>query len=374
MELPPGPLKLRRAWPRSGARLGLEYTTSEGRTVAGQWFNDAGRLERVARTTARRSPAPSAVVAGSNGARVLLQVRGADRRLAGLAALVAQPGAELLVHRPERRAVVRLGGPATPLVHQPVSAGGVRYAKVVRPERVRELVALTQAVRRAGRGAFEIPRVLEVDVELGVIVSSALDGASLYQLLNTAELVPAARAAGAALRALHTADPPLNISPHSAADEIAMLQRWFERLSAFRAELAAVVCAKAAPVFEVLAAGGSPPVLLHRDFYDKQVFFGAGGRVGLLDFDTLAVGEAALDVANALVHLELRVVQGRCSPERAIAAAAALLEGYRAGPEVWRRLDAYANATRLRLACVYAFRPWAESVAFALLDHVTLTP
>ncbi len=50
-------------------------------------------------------------------------------------------------------------------------------------------------------------------------------------------------------------------------------------------------------------------MLLHRDFFDKQVVVDADGRPGLLDFDTLAAGEAAVDVANMLVHLELR----RCS-------------------------------------------------------------
>ena len=88
-----------------------------------------------------------------------------------------------------------------------------------------------------------------------------------------------------------------------------------------------------------------------------------------MDFDTLAVGEAALDLANALVHLELRALQGHCLPHLAETAAKALLEGYRPDRQVRRRLQAYADASRLRLVCVYALRPRQEPVS-ALLDRL----
>ncbi|CAN5359699.1 hypothetical protein BH20ACT9_BH20ACT9_00700 [soil metagenome] len=78
-----------------------------------------------------------------------------------------------------------------------------------------------------------------------------------------------------------------------------------------------------------LAGPPGPPVMVHRDFYDKQAFVGNDGRVELLDFDTLARGEAALDVANALAHVELRVLQARLARPAADRVAAAFLEGYR---------------------------------------------
>ncbi len=130
----------------------------------------------------------------------------------------------------------------------------------------------------------------------------------------------------------------------------------------------------AEPVCAALTAGASSPVLLHRDFYDKQVFWdktGSGAEAdGLLDFDTLAVGEAALDLANALVHFELRALQGTCSPELAQAAAAALVTGYAPDSAVRGRMQVYANATRLRLACVYACRPAGISLSPQLFAQV----
>ncbi len=97
--------------------------------------------------------------------------------------------------------------------------------------------------------------------------------------------------------------------------------------------------------------------MIHRDFYDKQVFVDPEGGIGVLDFDTLCVGEPALDVANMLVHLELRSWQGRCSRGPASKAAGAFLDGYDPPPKVQARLGAYRDSTRLRLACLYAYRP-----------------
>ncbi|MGH3386204.1 MAG: hypothetical protein ACRDO1_16625, partial [Nocardioidaceae bacterium] len=77
----------------------------------------------------------------------------------------------------------------------------------------------------------------------------------------------------------------------------------------------------------------------------------------LLDFDLAAAGEAALDLANLLVHLELRSVQGRCSVERANRCAVGVVEGYGPSKALLSRLPAYLLTTRIRLAAVYAFRP-----------------
>ncbi|MDP9398929.1 MAG: phosphotransferase, partial [Actinomycetota bacterium] len=111
------------------------------------------------------------------------------------------------------------------------------------------------------------------------------------------------------------------------------------------------------------ALGGPParPTLLHRDLHDKQVLVGAGASgapsLGILDADLAAIGEPALDLANLLVHLDLRAAQGTVPVATAQACVEAVLAGYDPDDEVRRRLPAYALATRLRLLGVYAFRP-----------------
>src|SRR5690625_6735516 len=69
----------------------------------------------------------------------------------------------------------------------------------------------------------------------------------------------------------------------------------------------------------------------------------------MIDVDTLAVGERALDVANLLVHLELREAQGLLPAELAQAARAGFLSGSGAAELPASRVDAYTRATRLRL-------------------------
>lgn len=358
--LPPEPLQLRRSWPRSAGQLGLEYVAADGQVMPGQWFSDPDQLQRVAQATIRAGEAESVLMTTVDELPVLLQGRGADRRLPGLRPLLAQPGAKLLVHRPERRAVVRLEGP-----------DGPRFAKVVRPEQTTDLVESCLAAQALAGDAFTTPALLEIDSKAGVVISSALPGTSLYELVGQPELVAAAQRAGAALRGLHATPPVTALGRHQAAAERGLLQRWFDRLEIYIPDWSDTLRGVAAPVLAGLAGGeGGALVPLHRDFYDKQIFVTAAGQVGLLDFDTLTSGEAALDLANALVHFELRALLGHCSTEQAAAAAQAMLSGYGPSPAVQARLPLYADATRLRLACVYAFRPYGLSLFFKLLDRV----
>lgn len=139
---------------------------------------------------------------------------------------------------------------------------------------------------------------------------------------------------------------------HDAAAEVAVLRRWTELAGAWDAADVPGVEA----VAQALAAGpAEPPVLLHRDLHDRQVLVADDGSVGLLDFDLLAAGEPALDLANLLVHLELREHQGLLADAGVLRDA--VLEAYRPSTATLTRLPAYAAATRLRLAAVYAFRP-----------------
>jgi len=153
--VPPGPLTLRRAWPRGDDRMALELVTAGGVILAGQSFtradatSDNQRAARVARRSQTTVPTATAVALPGTG--VVLQAGGADRRLPALATVVADPAATLVAHRPERRAVVRLDSDAAdevlaaPLEPRSGEAAGVRYAKLVRPGRSGGLVKTAQA-------------------------------------------------------------------------------------------------------------------------------------------------------------------------------------------------------------------------------------
>ncbi|HYY06563.1 MAG TPA: phosphotransferase [Candidatus Limnocylindria bacterium] len=348
VEVEGGTAVLRRAWPRARGHLLLEYEGPHGELAAGQWLADRAELERVAVETAAAAAPGDVAVVGRPGSRIVLQRRGADRVLLALRDVMAQPGSALVSHRPERRALVRLSGQ--------------RYARVVRPDRCSRMFASLRTAERLAGGRFDVPPVLHADEAGGVAVTGALQGRSLHRLLAEDSALAAAAAVGRALFELHSA-PALDVPrPHGPAEEAAVVSEWLDRASAHAARLAAPLHAEAAGVRAALSAlPGCPAVPVHRDFHDKQCLVGPGGRVAMLDFDTVTQGDPAVDLANLLVHVELRSLQGRCTPERARLVAEAIVEAYEPDEGLASRLDAFADAARLRLACVYSFRPrWTE--------------
>jgi hypothetical protein len=350
-------LTLRRAWPRSADQLLVEYQAG-GQLVPGQWHRGAEAGMEAVRGLPEDDSAAFPVTGGAGW--LALQLRGADRRLPGLAPLLSEPGATLIVHQPGRRAVVRLAKP-----------GSVRYAKLVPPKRAPGLAEAGRTAMTLGDGLFATPRLIACEPERGLLLWSELRGIAMSELPGGGDLEQAARLAGGALAALHAAEPPQAVRAHGPCEEIAMLERWAGFAAQFAPAYGACAQALLPELGERLAALPTLRRTVHRDFYDKQVIVSAG-RAGLLDFDTLAVGDPALDLANALVHFELRALQGLYDEEHARAAAAALLDGYEGvsgapGADKTERIGIYAAATRLRLACVYSFRPpWRRHVAALL--------
>lgn len=350
-------LHLGRAWPRRPGHLLLEYKDGDS-SVAGQWFADSDRLRAVAEQTAIVSP--DAVRCHAE-AGVLLQRRGADRRLRALTDVVADGAATLVVHRPERRAVVRRTRSST-----------TTYLKMFRPGRALPGGAELPGVR--------VPVTVAAAPHRGMVEHAELAGRALHQLLGdacfgsdgTGTVSRAFGAVGRTVRALHDAPAPAGLPIHHADGEVAITARWVDQALA-HGVLGPLERVRAADALEALgtALGGlaSPPTLtlVHRDLHDKQILVVDDDDAGLLDLDTLAVGDPAIDVANLLVHLELRMSQGHCRSEVAGVAGHAFLEAYRPDRDLRRRIDAYAGATRLRLACVYAFRPcWRQLGAHLL--------
>ena len=376
-----------RAWPRDHGHLLLHLTDpATGKALAGQWFADHDRAARVCAETADVGPGgegagtPTALPADDDRVRllpttgVLLQPGGADRRLPALRPLLAERGATLVAHRPERRAVVRHRGADG----QPV------FTKAVRREKLAGVLAAAQQTDVPG---VTVPRIVSVDTDRGLLTTAALPGRTLHELLGD-EGVPlsaataACRATGDGLRALHAATVPAGSRRHDVADEVAVTHRWLALASehgCLDASTATRLRRGVDTAARKLAGPAPAPVRLHRDLHDHQVLVvlpaGPGveepapGSVGMLDFDLAAAGDAALDLANLLVHLDLRVLQGHTSRARSRACAEALIEGYGPVPNVSERLRGYAQLTRLRLVGVYAFRPeHADAVARLVTD------
>ena len=110
--------------------------------------------------------------------------------------------------------------------------------------------------------------------------------------------------------------------------------------------------------------------LVHRDFYDKQVLVGSS-TIGLLDLDTACLGDGEIDVANFSAHLALRALQSQAAVEAFRPLREQFVEAYAAHrPATNMRLVTWYRASALlRLACIYALRPWWHTLAPRLIDE-----
>lgn len=346
------PLQLAKAWPRGHDHLLLEYRSASGETVAGQWREDVEETHRAIAETIERSGLSSVVAVAVSRGALMLQTHGADRRLAGLAEFVRRSDATLVRHRPERRAVVRLD-----------LGQRVGYVKVVRPSRIDDLVARHVAVANLVDDTAAVPTLEEVDRHAGAATFTALPGRSLAGMIDEPDVLSQV---GRALRVLHETACDEALPRHDADDEADVLEQWIERARVFLGD---------GPfdervVHRLRAGPRAPDGLIHRDFFDKQVHVDDAAGVGFLDLDTAAQGERALDVANFLVHLELRSLQLHLTRERLESCARAFLAGYAPGTRTRERLADFADGTRLRLVCVYGFRPASADVVCELRERI----
>lgn len=328
-------------------------------TVARAW-PDKTAGEYILEVRAAGQPGVRAALLRSG--RFELIAPSGDRQLPALAEVA--PLGEVVVHRAHRRAVVRAGDRYIKVFRSDhaaeASARHVRMSTILDPEnfRVPELLAFIPdgfaIAALAGRSLFELG--MDPDVS-DPAVEAAWRNWSDAWVRQHARAV--ARGPGTAMEAL---------PPRPAAVQVAILQRMVDRwllhareIPAARVQRETVQAAALDVSRRLLDAAPDPLVFSHGDLHDKQIFAGAaGGPVGLLDFDEAGRAEAAADIANLAVHLELRRRQGRLTAQRYRAAHGHVIAAARELHVAPTRFAAYADATRLRLACLYAFRPqWA---------------
>ncbi|QTG80910.1 hypothetical protein [Arthrobacter crystallopoietes] len=331
------PLSVRRAWPKSGRRLTFEAVDQYGRLRAGM-IDDGGKV----------------IVAGFR----------TDPALPGL----GEAGGKLLVHRYKRRAVLR-------------SEDGASYTKLLASGKAAMVAGQSALMHKAGsRAGFAVPEV--VGCEPNRVVSAALAGTSLHEL-GSADTVGAwdrawqlwaERWPSLVRDATRVHELPL----HDGAAEASTVRKWVAHLLDFGALDAdpAAVRSLADEVCGALSEGSGhgEAGLAHRDLHDKQLLYCAdAASLGLLDFDTAALAEPALDLANLAVHLRLRADQGTATAEARKTAEAAVDAAAADLSVPARRLHLYTVATQLRLVCVYAFRPQWQHLAQSWLDSLLVS-
>ncbi|WP_459334098.1 phosphotransferase [Arthrobacter sp. Hz1] len=347
-------LTIHRAWPRDGGRLIFEASDPDGGQIR------AGAVE-------------------ADG-RVRLSAFAEDPVLSGLPNAAAQ--GQLLVHRYKRRAVVR---------------DAVGYTKLLAPGKAEAVAASHRLMSSLARtSGIVIPEVVVHHPES--VTLSAVPGISFHEMGQAGSQVDtqadsvADRVAeenwATAWEQWSTRWPLLAASQkagvvgatelpaHGTRDECRTVSRWVTYAQEFRVlPVAADRLQRASTQVTRLLISGAPQatVLSHRDLHDKQLLFNPDSRsVGLIDCDTIAAAEPALDLANLLVHIDLRGAQGVYSPAAAHTAEQSIWATASAMDVSEVRINAYAASTRLRLACLYAFRPAYRTLAhrwFERLEH-----
>ncbi len=315
-----------RAWPgRDHGVVTVEGRDQRGRLRAGTVLRRAGEEE------------------------VRLLAPGTDGRLPALAGLLDGAGADLVVHRAGRRAVVR-------------HAGG--YTKVVRPGRAGTVAEASLAGRALALAAgLAAPDVLDADDSS--VTSAVLPGRPVHELADDAGWGGVWEAwASAWTRLQDLGDGAAGgLAPHTDEHEAQVVRRWAARAGG-AGVLPEVWAVRAERVARRLEEQDGPRRLVptHRDLHDKQLLWD-GAELGVLDLDTACLAAPELDPANLAVHADLRRAQGLWSGEAAevvVRAARGAAEGSGADAA---RVEVAELATVVRLACVYAFRPpWRDEV------------
>ncbi|MEW6071943.1 MAG: aminoglycoside phosphotransferase family protein [Planctomycetota bacterium] len=277
------------------------------------------------------------------------------RRLRGAPAAGVPP---ILSYRPGRRVVLEgMSGDRAAVLK------GYRRGKPIAALAAHRIAEETNA-----KGAFLVPRLLEFRPAEDALVFERVAGPSLPLdrpanglFLRIGERLAAFQAAGAG------DEVPL----FRPADELAVLDQWAARVEWATGGLPAGWSEGRARLGARAAEAETPEIALsHRDLHDRQMLLTSRG-VALLDFDLLCRADPALDVANLLVHLRLRALQGLVAGGAAGAAARGeeLLAGLgRRDREFLARLRFYEASSCLRLSLVYGIRPRWRHLSPALVE------
>jgi hypothetical protein len=259
----------------------------------------------------------------------------------------------LVAHRLGKRAVLRIFG-----------RQGTRYARlrpVTSPSgqtAYNRHLALWQALD--GTATLTIPRPLGFDPELGLALFAALPGAP-----PVFRGVPGFRATKSIMRAvLDLQAVRIDADHHQAADELALLNAWADRTTVVYPDLARRLRDPLARLAEdMLALPMLLPVPAHRDLHEGQILLHQDS-VGLLDFDTLRLGDPALDAGNLQAHLLLAALQCGLSCRAFLNAMDVAL------PQLpLKRIAIWRRAALLRLAMIYAFSSTPGAVIQGLIDE-----
>jgi aminoglycoside phosphotransferase (APT) family kinase protein len=356
-------------------QLQLRACRAQGHSqiVIGEWVGEAAdsmavtEADRLAKLRRGQSPRAGArAVVADRAFGLILRRPGFDAKLPGLRLLHDREWAsgqlaplgldptsaiELVAHRLGKRAVLRITSPDGTLYARlrPVtsSSGQVAYDRHV---------ALWAALQ--GVAGLTIPRPVAFAADLGLGLFDALPGTPpVFQGLDGFRATHAVMQAIAALQELSVEAPP-----HGAMDELTILRGWADRVAEVFPKLAQRLHAPLSRLQQDMAAlAPMPSVPCHRDLHEGQILLDRG-QASLLDFDTLRLGDPALDVGNLQAHLMLASLRDGLPCGAFVTAMETALPHLQV-----RRIALWRRGALLRLAMIYAFSATPPAVLDGLV-------
>ena len=285
-------------------------------------------------------------------------------------------GITTVKHRPGRRCILRVA--LDPDGIRPAPADAVVYLKVYGTDRAASVGRRTAACKalRAGGPQVQLPPVLAVAPELGLVVIGGLRGEPFLNRLAAGQpgLTRRMSEAMAHLHAITAAQLPGDaFRRHDARRELAPLAARLRDLESSCPTLAGQARAARQSVERAHDRAERLPWrwrLLHRDLHPGQVLVD-GNRLAIVDWDDAALGEPAVDLANFAAHLRLAALMTD-SPRAAArfrrAAVAQVALGRRLDPDLSPDLlRLLVAASLLRLACIHVGRGLEQPRAARLL-------
>jgi len=224
-----------------------------------------------------------------------------------------------------------------------------------------------RAVVRAER-RLRLPRAIAHIEELSLTLVEGLGGTSLYDAARSGKEVASdvIEEVAKALAELHQADRSELERHFQALEELELVRGWTQLTGRLFPELASSLGAAIDLLERDLPEPDRPPrAVIHRDFYDRQVLLSTGPP-GMIDVDTLCLGDPELDMGNFLAHTKLRTIQNH-GDSRFARTGETFLRSY---PLDFDRvlLSWYQRSALLRLSCVYAVRPVWHKITGSLLN------
>ena len=320
---------------------------------------------------------------------MLVQVYPFDRRLPGLADLVAGPlpefeplllaslgagtwTAEWTVKSVRYHVLLRSTLLYT-MQAQEAESGRVEckrfYVKVYRGDKGEGMRRVLDGRSRQPAG-FAVPALLAYLPHLGALVLEEAQGTSLRKLVEKGDHTEAMFSnVGRALAAFHQGDIS-GLPSHGLADELALL----ERAKAFLVSTCPHLQARIEAVFEAIKAGlqDVPPGPTHLALRLDPILVDCN-RLWLIDLDSLSAADPVLDVAYFLANLASLRIRSKLDDETSRRLARSFADAYLAHvPGAWRaRLPLHYAGALLKTAHHMLRRKVFRHNSQRLLDTIT---